>query len=135
MLERLLIAAALLALGFVVYRVIAARQVSKAASTATTDPLLADVPSGVATLVYFTTPTCLPCKTQQTPNLERLKADLGDRLHVVRVDATEDPAAADRWGVFSVPTTFVLGSDGTPRIVHNGVVSPERLKQDLGLAG
>jgi len=29
---------------------------------------------------------------------------------IVKIDATENPEAADRWGVFSAPTTFVLDS-------------------------
>jgi hypothetical protein len=48
------------------------------------------------------------------------------------VDATQDPDAADRWGVFSAPTTFVLDKGGNPRHVNRGVASTERLKEQLG---
>ena len=38
---------------------------------------------GIPTLVYFTTPTCAPCKTVQRPAIERLQELAGDRLQVV----------------------------------------------------
>jgi thioredoxin-like negative regulator of GroEL len=47
------------------------------------------------------------------------------------VDASEDPDVADQWGVFSVPTLFVLDAEGQPRSVFNGVVGLEKLKQEL----
>jgi thioredoxin-like negative regulator of GroEL len=130
MLERLAIAAVLISLGWLTYQAFVRWQLARAARRQPTDPLLADAPP-VATLLYFTTPTCAPCKTTQTPALERLKAELGDALHVVRVDAEADPDSAARWGVLTVPTLFVLTADGTPRKVYNGVVSASVLKQDL----
>lgn len=134
MLERFAIAVILLIAGAVAYKVLTAWQLRRAAQTAqSVDPLLADAPR-VATVVYFTTETCGPCKTQQTPTLNLLKTELGDGLHVVRVDAETDPDAATRWGVMTVPTLFVLNPDGTPRKVYNGVVSAAALKQELTIA-
>lgn len=132
MLERVLIAVILAAAGYAAWQVFTRWQLSRAAQAGSgRDPLLSDAPSGIPTIVYFTTPTCAPCRLQQTPTLERLKGELGDALHVVRVDATEQPDAASRWGVVSVPTLFILGADGAPRHVHNGVVSAAVLKQQL----
>jgi thiol-disulfide isomerase/thioredoxin len=132
MAERLLIASLLIAAGAAAWRLFTRGQLARAAKLgAARDPLLTGVPDGVATILYFTTPTCAPCRLQQTPALERLKGELGDAVHVVRVDATEQPDAASRWGVVSVPTLFVLGRDGAARHVHNGVVSDHILKQEL----
>ena len=50
---------------------------------------------------------------------------------MIRVDATEDPEAARRWGVMSVPTTFVIDRQGKPRGVYNGVVDADTLKREL----
>jgi thioredoxin 1 len=135
MAERLLIASLLIAAGVAAWRLFTRGQLARAAKLgAARDPLLNGVPDGVATILYFTTPTCAPCRLQQTPALERLKGELGDAVHVVRVDATEQPDAASRWGVVSVPTLFVLGRDGAARHVHNGVVSDHILKQELVMA-
>lgn len=135
MLERVAIAVILAAAGYAVWQLFTRWQLSRAAQAGTSrDPLLHGAPGGVATIVYFTTPTCAPCRLQQTPTLERLKGELGDALHVVRVDATEQPDAASRWGVVSVPTLFILGTDGAPKHVHNGVVSAAVLKQQLATA-
>lgn len=132
MIERALLAVVLAALGFVIYRLYTRHQIGKAAAIIGDDPLLANGKSGVPTIVYFTTPTCAPCRLQQTPVLEQLQRELDeDHLRLIRVDATEDPDAADRWGVFSVPTLFVLDAQGQPRSVFNGVVGLEKLKQEL----
>lgn len=130
MIERLLILLLLVVAGYVAYRLFTRRQVRAAAAQAPSDPLLADVTPGAPSIVYFTTSSCAPCRLQQTPYLERLQREMTN-LRVIRVDAEQNPDAADRWRVFSVPTLFVLDRDGTPRRVYNGVVDPETLKRDL----
>jgi thiol-disulfide isomerase/thioredoxin len=132
MAERLLIASLLIAAGFAAWRLFTRWQLTQAGKLgAARDPLLSGVPDGVPAILYFTTPTCAPCRLQQTPALERLKRELGDAVYVVRVDASEQPDAASRWGVISVPTLFVLGRDGAARHVHNGVVSDGVLRREL----
>lgn len=132
MLERLTITIVLIAVGAIAYRLFTRWQLERATTAQTADPLLTDAPR-VPIVVYFTTETCGPCKTQQTPTLNLLKTELGDNLHVIRVDAEADPDAASRWGVMTVPTVFVLNPDGTPRKVYNGVVSAATLRQELPL--
>lgn len=133
MIERLIAAAILLAVGLVAYRLVIAWQIRRTTALAPSDPLLADVKPGVATVLYFTTPMCAPCKTQQTPGLDRLKAQLGEAVQIIRVDATEQPDAAKRWGVLSVPTTFVLDGRGTTLAVNNGVAEANKLLQQIGV--
>ena len=87
--------------------------------------------SGYPAIVYFTTPTCAPCKTVQRPAIESLKKILGERLQVIEVDASQQPELAQDWGVLSVPTTFVIDSDGTPRHVNHGVATAEKLTHQL----
>lgn len=53
--------------------------------------------SGQPAIVYFTTPTCAPCKTVQRPAIERLKQKLGKRLQVLEVDASAQPGLAQDW--------------------------------------
>jgi thioredoxin-like negative regulator of GroEL len=135
MIERIIIVLVLIAAGLIVYRVLTGQQLAQARrqtrENRAVDPLLAQTTPGTPTIVYFTTPNCAPCRLQQTPTLQRLQSELADRMQVVRVDASEQPEIAERWGVFSVPTIFVLGPDGQPRSVHNGVVDSETLKRAL----
>ena len=131
MLLRLIFAFALIVIGVVSYRWWIARQMRRTTALALTDPLLSSIEQGVPTILYFTTPMCIPCKTQQAPALERLQRELPGAVQVVRVDATEQPEAAQRWGVFSAPTTFVLDRNGKTLAVNYGVAEAEKLRQQL----
>ena len=86
---------------------------------------------GKPTLVYFTTPTCAPCKTVQRPAIERLQQIAGDRLQVIEIDAAAQPEIARQWGVLSVPTTFVLDAAGHPQHVNHGVAPVDKLLKEL----
>jgi thiol-disulfide isomerase/thioredoxin len=82
-------------------------------------------------LVYFTTPTCAPCKTVQRPAIDKIASLLGEKLQVVEIDATQRPDLAKTWGVMSVPTTFLLDSRGEARYVNNGVARVEKLMEQI----
>lgn len=92
---------------------------------------LADYHLGTPAILYFTTPTCAPCKTVQRPALQQLKQQMGQRLQVIEVDAVTRPDLATDWGVLSVPTTFLLDAQGRPRHVNHGVTRAEKLQQQL----
>jgi thiol-disulfide isomerase/thioredoxin len=131
MLERLLITFILLITGAVVYRFFVQNQIRRTSAFAQTDPLLQQLKPGVPAILYFTTPTCVPCQTQQAPALMRLQTELGTGVQIVRVDATEHPEDADRWGVFSAPTTFIIDATGRTRAVNHGVADDHKLKRQL----
>jgi thiol-disulfide isomerase/thioredoxin len=131
MIERLLILIGLMLLGVLAYRLLRIWQVWCANRAATCDPLLASMRQGIPAILYFTTPTCAPCKTQQRPAIQRLLTELGDQVQVIEVNALEHPEAADRWGVLSVPTTFILDAQGRPREINHGVAGADKLKQQL----
>jgi thioredoxin-like negative regulator of GroEL len=82
-------------------------------------------------LVYFTTPTCAPCKTVQRPAINQIVRTLGEKLHVLEIDAAERPDLAKTWGVMSVPTTFLLDSRGVARYVNHGVTRAEKLMEQI----
>ena len=86
---------------------------------------------GIPTLLYFTTPSCAPCKTVQRPAIERLMELTGDRLQVVEIDAASQPEVARQWGVLSVPTTFILDAEGHPRHVNHGVTAVDKLLKEF----
>jgi thiol-disulfide isomerase/thioredoxin len=87
--------------------------------------------NGVPSILFFTTPTCASCKTFQRPVLQHVKKILGDCLQVVEIDASMQPELARQWGILSVPTTFILDSQGQPKHVNHGLVSAEKLLKQL----
>lgn len=86
---------------------------------------------GTPAILYFTTPDCVACKTVQRPALARLQERLGDRLQVVEINAQEQPDLASRWGVLSVPTTFILDQNGQLRHVNHGATRADALLHQL----
>jgi thiol-disulfide isomerase/thioredoxin len=134
MVERLLITGILLIVGLAVYCAYRCLHLNRIASAIEIDPILLDLKRNVSTIVYFTTPMCIPCKTQQQPALKTLQGELGDdRIQIVQIDATQDPSAAQRWGVMSAPTTFVLDDMFQPKHVNHGVADVAKLKRQLGI--
>ncbi|PWH12453.1 MAG: hypothetical protein DDG60_13100 [Anaerolineae bacterium] len=89
--------------------------------------------TGLPAIIYFTTPTCAPCKTVQRPTIERLKKQYGKWFQVIEVDASQQPEIAQEWGVMTVPTTFVIDARGKPRYVNQGIATAEKLIQQLDL--
>lgn len=131
MLERLVIIAVLAALGVGVFYLVRCWNLRRVGQQAPVDPLLQTVPPGTPAIVYFTTPGCIPCQTQQKPALARLQQTLGGGVHIIQVDAAADPEAAARWGVMTAPTTFVLDGQGKPGAVNYGVATTETLLRQL----
>lgn len=87
--------------------------------------------AGQPGILYFTTPDCVPCKTQQRPALKKLKEDLGIKVQIIEIDASQRPDLADYWGILSVPTTFIIDSKLQPRGINHGVASAEKLKKQI----
>jgi len=94
-------------------------------------PGLGPLRPGASILVYFTTPTCVPCKTIQRPAISQVSQRLGDALQVLEIDASARPDLASRWGVLSVPTTFVINPGGEIRHVNHGVTRADQLLLQL----
>ena len=118
----------IIVLGLGAYWLLNQRLLSRAKNNLTS--LLNPLPNKPV-IVYFTTPDCAPCKTVQRPALDKLMTMLGEKLHVVEIDATERPDLAKTWGVMSVPTTFLLNAKGEARYVNNGVARAEKLMEQI----
>lgn len=67
-----------------------------------------DIISGpVPVLVDFYATWCGPCKMMH-PVLEQVKAALGERLRIVKVDVDRHPDAAATYGIQAVPTLLLV---------------------------
>ncbi len=86
---------------------------------------------GIPAILYFTTPTCVPCKTLQRPALTKLQERMAGSIQVIEVNAATQPELANYWGVLSVPTTFIIDARGRPRRVNHGVASAEKLQRQI----
>lgn len=131
MLERLLLALLLAAAAVFIWRVYQRHSLRRLAERAPIDPALSNAAPGTPVIVYFTTPFCAPCRTQQRPALDQIAAQFGAGVQIVQVDAAADTEAADRWGVLSAPTTFVLDATHQPRYVNRGVATAATLREQL----
>ncbi len=125
---RLLWALAIVGAGLLLYRLVNRLALSRARLKSASTSLFV---SGRPAILYFTTPTCVPCKTVQRPAIERIQQKLGDGLQVVEIDASARPELADQWGVFSVPTTFIIDAKGLPRHVNHGVATADKLWRQI----
>ncbi len=126
-LTRVLIVALLAGVGVGLYRAWRAAGLKRVGGAVSE---LAGWRPGHPTVVYFTAPGCVPCQTVQRPALERL-TDRHQGVTVIEIDASARPDLADRWGVLSVPTTFVLDPAGRPLHANHGVTREHVLEQQL----
>ena len=83
-------------------------------------------PSSDPYILYFTGESCTVCRTHQEPALSRL-----DGVRIDRVDAVEDRLLADRFHVYTLPTTVVMAADGKALHVNYGYASATKLQRQL----
>jgi thioredoxin 1 len=80
-------------------------------------------------LVDFWAPWCGPCHAI-TPVLERLEDQAGERLTFTKLNVDENPVAASRCGVLSIPTVIVF-EDGEPQETVLGARPTEHFERAL----
>jgi thiol-disulfide isomerase/thioredoxin len=125
---RFLLAAGIIFLGWAGFQL--TQQISLKRVKKFSHPFANEKP-GIVTIVYFTTPDCAACKAAQRPALNRLQKMMEDQVRIVEINAYENPEMAKKWGVMSVPTTFILDTHGAPRHVNYGVAPVEKLAAQI----
>jgi len=125
---RIILALTIIGVGLVIYkgtnRLVLARAAGKFKGLEGFSP-------GIPAILYFTTPTCVPCKTVQRPAIQQVQKALGNGVQIIEVDASQRMDLAKDWGVMSVPTTFIIDRNGQPRQINHGVTRAEKLLAQL----
>jgi thiol-disulfide isomerase/thioredoxin len=127
----IVIVIAVLAVGYLVGRLITLRSgmlrdAAKAADVDTSDLGLSDTGP---TVLHFTATWCGPCAAVRRV-VDRVCADLPQVAHV-EIDMDENPEAARRLSVLSLPTTIIFDRDGHPRYRTTGVPNAADLRSAL----
>ena len=86
-------------------------------------------PAGDPYILYFTGDSCTVCRTHQEPALARL----GD-IRIDKVDAVAERTLADRFHVYTLPTTVVMAPDGRAVHVNYGYAPAPKLERQLAEA-
>ena len=97
----------------------ARRQVVGAVASPASDPYI----------LYFTGDGCTVCRTHQEPALAKLGA-----VRIDKVDAIADRTLADRFHVYTLPTTVVMSPEGRALHVNYGYATAPKLERQLAEA-
>jgi thiol-disulfide isomerase/thioredoxin len=81
------------------------------------------------TVLHFSAVWCGPCASVRRV-VNQVCADLPDVAHV-EIDMDDDPVAARRLSVLSLPTTFIFDADGKQRYRSAGVPRAAELRTAL----
>jgi hypothetical protein len=80
-------------------------------------------------ILYFTGEGCTVCRTHQEPALAKLGA-----VRIDKVDAVADRTLADRFHVYTLPTTVVMSPEGRALHVNYGYATAPKLERQLAEA-
>ena len=98
-----------------------ARALGVAAPTAVGDP--------DPYILYFTGENCSVCRTHQEPALAKLSG-----VRIDKVDAIAERDLADRFHVYTLPTTVVMSGEGKSLNVNYGYAPATKLERQLAEA-
>lgn len=129
---RILVAVILVALGWLGWKLVGHYVLGRArAGSSGRAELPAGFVPGLPGLLVFGSPDCHTCTSAQKPAVRSLSARLGEAIQILDVDVTINPELAERYGVLSLPTIFVLDRTGSPRKVNHGFVASNELQRQL----
>jgi hypothetical protein len=80
-------------------------------------------------ILYFTGENCSVCRTHQEPALAKLAG-----VRIDKVDAIAERELADRFHVYTLPTTVVMSGEGTSLNVNYGYAPATKLERQLAEA-
>jgi thioredoxin-like negative regulator of GroEL len=77
-------------------------------------------------ILYFTGDSCSVCRTHQEPALAKLSG-----VRIEKVDAIAERELADRFHVYTLPTTVVMSAEGRSLNVNYGYAPAKKLERQL----
>jgi len=77
-------------------------------------------------ILYFTGENCSVCRTHQEPALAKLEG-----VRIDKVDAIAERELADRFHVYTLPTTVVMSPEGRSLHVNYGYAPAIKLERQL----
>ena len=77
-------------------------------------------------ILYFIGDGCTVCRTHQEPALARLGS-----VRIDKVDAIAERTLADRFHVYTLPTTVVMSAEGRALHVNYGYATAPKLERQL----
>jgi hypothetical protein len=86
-------------------------------------------PASEPYILYFTGDGCTVCRTHQEPALARLGT-----VRIDKVDAIAERTLADRFHVYTLPTTVVMSPEGRALNVNYGYATAPKLERQLAEA-
>jgi thiol-disulfide isomerase/thioredoxin len=89
----------------------------------------AAAPSTEPYILYFTGENCTVCRTHQEPALAKLAG-----VRIDKVDAIAERELADRFHVYTLPTTVVMSAEGRSLNVNYGYAPSTKLERQLAEA-
>ncbi len=114
-----LVVVALLAAAFLAIALVSQRRVRQRTAAVQSAPvpeaLLARLPASQSVIVAFSGPHCPSCRQQATA-LEGLNGV----VHILKIDASQEPALASALAVATVPTTVVIDASRRIRAINLG---------------
>lgn len=120
MIERILLALALAAVGYLAFAALTAWHKRRIGQTAESQPAL----------LYFHSDSCAACPTQA--HFVAQAAEMLARPFALRqIDAEHEAEESRRYGVFSLPTTIVVDGAGAVKHINYGLTHSAKLVQQL----
>ena len=86
-------------------------------------------PAAAPYILYFTGDNCSVCRTHQEPALSKL-----DGVRIDKIDAIAERELADRFHVYTLPTTVVMSPEGRSLHVNYGYAAANKLERQLAEA-
>ena len=90
--------------------------------------------AGKAVMLELGSVGCIPCE-QMKPVMEKLRASYKKKLEVIFIDVRKDHDAAQKFGVYIIPTQVFLDKNGKEFHRHVGFYGYEEIVPVLKKAG
>ena len=85
--------------------------------------------SAIPVVVDFWAPWCGPCKALN-PILEKVEAQVGDKVKIVKVNIDESPEVASKYSIMSIPTMLFF-KDGSVMDQLVGLVQKDKIVERI----